>query len=100
MTPENWPKPTKLFFNWDDFAWQSYMGAICTPDSYEYKDIEVYTATQVREIVRMEVEAIADLIAKTAATHHTTPWGDGYNQAALDIESGIRATLKENKDAD
>lgn len=56
----NQPKPTKLFFNWDAFAWQSYGGDLYTPDSYEKKELEVYTAAQVHEMLaslRSELEA-------------------------------------------
>lgn len=90
MTPENWP---------DAF------GHSHSADGYQ----PLYTATQVREIVRMEVEACAQIAyaeydMRTAAYNDHTPEGKSRAlagvQAAASIHQAIRARLKENKDAD
>jgi hypothetical protein len=88
MSPENWPEP---------------IGRVVELNSLDAVDVHVeempdvgetiYTATQVREIVRMEVESISKLVKAEWLTEADREYGERL--AAL-----IRARLKENKNAD
>ncbi|WP_019573398.1 hypothetical protein [Curvibacter lanceolatus] len=112
MTPENWPEPVAFR---DDgtsggYGQPSYRVAthetVTTsmhPSTAKSFTEPLYTATQVREIVRMEVEQLkldADEMVRqmldAMASSKTVRVSDDYLAAMRDA----RKWLKENKDAD
>ena len=83
MAPENWPEPDGLVVE------LANLGSV----SIRFNKIPsagdgIYTAAQVREIVRIEVEAIAKLVKAEWLTEADMEYGERL--AAL-----IRAKLKE-----
>jgi hypothetical protein len=88
MTPENWPEPDGLVVE------LANLGSV----SIKFNKLpalgeSIYTATQVQEIVRMEVEAIAKLVKAEWMTESDMEYGERLAELIL-------AKLKENKDAD
>ena len=53
-----------------------------------------YTEAQLKQAVRDAYEDAAK-VATTTCHHEATFFANGFNQAALDIEAGIRALIKE-----
>lgn len=88
MTPENWPEP-RIRLTWDSAnrVWCEASAAEIEQNP-EVENLVAYTATQIREIVRMEVEAIAKLVKSEWLTEADREYGERL--AAL-----IRAKIKE-----
>lgn len=83
MTPENWPEP-------DGHA----MRIVESTAGYTIRQMGyAWSEKLVREIVRMEVEAVASLVE----SEWTNPAEKIYGKELGEL---IRARLKENKDAD
>ena len=53
-----------------------------------------YTEAQLKQAVRDAYEDAAK-VATTTCHHESTFFANGFNQAALNIEAGIRALIKE-----
>ena len=53
-----------------------------------------YTESQLKQAVRDASEDAAK-VATTTCHHEATSFANGFNQAALNIEAGIRALIKE-----
>ena len=53
-----------------------------------------YTEAQLKQAVRDAYEDAAK-VATTTCHHEATFFANGFNQAALNIEAGIRALIKE-----
>ena len=53
-----------------------------------------YTEAQLKQAVRDAYEDAAK-VATTTCHHEATFFANGFNQAALNIEAGIRAIIKE-----
>ena len=60
---------------------------------------KIHTEAQLKQAVRDAYEDAAK-VAATTCHHEATFFANGFNQAALNIEAGIRALIKELPHAD